>query len=236
MNDANAMSSSRRMPRIKRFRSLFVSFVPIRTIRAGGFTLVEMLVAVGLFIIVMLVAMGSLIAVVGADRRAQSIEVVVNNLDFALDDMSRTIRTGDNYHCTNGSSAPDASISLPQDCSTTGSSYIAVQALPHGDETTYWFSSTCATAPGSSVNFPGYNSGCIEKQVNIDAWNPLTSPEILMQPTAVKFYAVDTQRPPAEIGEPKAVVVLTAEVPTGVGQATTIHLQTTMTQRFYNSP
>jgi type II secretory pathway pseudopilin PulG len=204
--------------------------------QAEGFTLVEMLVAVGLFIIVMVVSMGSLVAVVGADRRAQAIETVVNNLDFALDDMARTIRTGDNFHCRDGAGAggaqPDLSnISAPQDCQS-GSFYMAVEALPSRVESVYWFNSSCGGQ---------YPNGCIEKRTSVDRgvtwsdWFPLTSPELNIKFNTPPFYVVGSQPPNFnDFLQPKATVLLTAQIPTEKGTVT-LHLQTSMTQRLYDT-
>ena len=68
-----------------------------------GFTLVEMIVSVALFGIVMLVAVGALLSVVAANRQSQAIKTVINNLNFALESMSRNILTGSNYRCPSGS-------------------------------------------------------------------------------------------------------------------------------------
>jgi prepilin-type N-terminal cleavage/methylation domain-containing protein len=68
-----------------------------------GFTLIELLVSLALFSIVMLVSIGTLLTLVDANRKAQSIASVTNNLHFALDTMARALSTGYNYYCGNGS-------------------------------------------------------------------------------------------------------------------------------------
>ncbi len=65
----------------------------------GGFTLVEMIVAIFIFSIVMVVAVGALVSVVEANRKAQGVKSVMNNLNFALDSMTRAIRVGTEYSC-----------------------------------------------------------------------------------------------------------------------------------------
>lgn len=65
----------------------------------GGFTLVEMLVALGIFAIVSLVAVGALVRIVGLNRQAQSMQAAMNNLSFGLDSMSRDMRFGSNFYC-----------------------------------------------------------------------------------------------------------------------------------------
>src|SRR3990167_630199 len=77
----------------------------------AGFTLVEMIVAVALFAIVMLVSVGALLSLTAANRKAQALQSVMNNLNVALDGMVRSIRMGSNYHCGLGT------FSEARDCS-----------------------------------------------------------------------------------------------------------------------
>ncbi len=60
-----------------------------------GFTLIEMLVAVALFSIVLIIAMGSIITIVDVNRKSQSLTTVMNDLNFALENVTRSIKTGD---------------------------------------------------------------------------------------------------------------------------------------------
>lgn len=67
-----------------------------------GYTLVELIIAVGLFAFIMMLASGAYLVMIGISRQTQSIATGVNNLSFALETMTRTIRTGTNYSCNNG--------------------------------------------------------------------------------------------------------------------------------------
>lgn len=73
-----------------------------------GFTLIEMIVATGVFAMVMLAATSAYMGVVSLDRRARATNQVVNNLSFAVDAMTRGIRTGTAYRCVDPSGSPDA--------------------------------------------------------------------------------------------------------------------------------
>lgn len=64
-----------------------------------GFTLVEMIVALGLFSIVVTVAVGGLLVLIATNEQLQAEQSVMTNLSFALDSMTREIRTGTNYLC-----------------------------------------------------------------------------------------------------------------------------------------
>src|SRR3989338_9611363 len=82
---------------------------------SSGFTLIELIVAVGLFAVVMLISVGALMSLVSANRKAQALQSVINNLNITLDGMVRSIREGSDYQC---GSQP---VTDP-DCSEGGSS------------------------------------------------------------------------------------------------------------------
>lgn len=71
-----------------------------------GFTLVEMIVSIGIFTIVMLIATSAIFTVVAANNRAQSLKLVMDNLDFALQSMTREIRVGNGYSSSGSGSCP----------------------------------------------------------------------------------------------------------------------------------
>jgi len=67
--------------------------------KEGGYTLIELIVAVGLFAMVMLLASGAYIMMIGLNRQAQGLATGIDNLSFALETMTRDIRTGGGYNC-----------------------------------------------------------------------------------------------------------------------------------------
>lgn len=64
-----------------------------------GYTLIELMVALGLFSIIMLLASGAYLMMIGITRKAQGLSTGVDNLSFALEVMTRNMRTGVNYSC-----------------------------------------------------------------------------------------------------------------------------------------
>lgn len=77
----------------------------------SGFTLVEMIVSLAIFALVVTVSVGALLVLVGTNQRLQGEQSVMTNLSFALDSMSREIRTGTFYYCVSSASA--SSLSSP---------------------------------------------------------------------------------------------------------------------------
>jgi prepilin-type N-terminal cleavage/methylation domain-containing protein len=83
----------------------------------SGFSIVEMLVSVAVFSIVMLIAVGALTTMIDANRKAQALNSVMNNLNLAIESMSRDIRVGTTYRCESGTNPPPPGlVDTPQDC------------------------------------------------------------------------------------------------------------------------
>ena len=87
-----------------------------------AFTLVEIIVALGIFSIVAVVALGALVKIISANKKAQTLQTSITNLNYALEAMSREMRTGSNFYCSG--SAP-FTIPGPQDCPDEDSLYLS---------------------------------------------------------------------------------------------------------------
>lgn len=83
-----------------------------RSSSSGGFTLVEMIVAIFVFSVVMVIATGALVSIMGANRKAQSVKSVMNNVAFSLDSMTRALRVGTEYDCGVSACASEGSNTL----------------------------------------------------------------------------------------------------------------------------
>jgi len=77
---------------------MLVDMSRIRT-RQSGFTLIEMIVSLGVFSVVVTIAVGALLILIASNRQLQDEQAILSNLSFALDSMSRELRTGSNYFC-----------------------------------------------------------------------------------------------------------------------------------------
>lgn len=195
---------------------------PLSTIHSikvnPGFTLIEMMVAVSIFAVVMMIGVGALLTLVEANKRAQAINSVMNNLNIAVESMSRSIRVGTTYHCEEGVAVPaPAVLATPQDC-------------PSGNGTLIAFESSLGNPalPNDQVVYR-YNS--ITKQIerSLDAggsWIALTAPEVSIDD--FEFFVIGTT-----IGntlQPRVVIKVhgSANVP---GGATSFTVQSSVVQR-----
>src|ERR1700741_217077 len=79
-----------------------------------GFTLIEVMIAVALFTVIMTLGIGAVLNSNATHKKTQTLRSVMDNLSFIMEDMSRTLRLGSNYHCID-QSAP-AGLEDPHDC------------------------------------------------------------------------------------------------------------------------
>ncbi len=185
------------------------------TKHSRGFTLIEILVSVAIFTTVMVIALGALLSMSESDRKAQTLKSVINNLNFTLDAMSRSMRTGVNYHCD----VSQGTITATRDCSSTPATSVAFLAA---DNQTVKYcrgnGSTCS-ASGTAVLVSKGSA----------AYAPLTASEVAI--TNLQFYVTGAQS--ATI-QPYIVILLSGRVQVSASQTSAFDLQTSVTQRLYD--
>lgn len=179
-----------------------------------------MIVAVGLFAVVMVICVSTLFALVNANRKAQALQSVMNNLNISLDNMARSIRMGRAYHC--GSSPPYTGT---RDCAT-GDTEIVFERYG-GDPSRFddqWFykydtdGSTCGVRAICKNEFGGTAGN----------WSRITAPEITID--SMRFYTVGTTRTDAT--QPRVIIVVKGTAgATNVKTRSTFHIQVGATQR-----
>ena len=211
------------------------------------------MVSVTIFAMVMVVALGALLTISASERKAETLKSVMTNLNFAMDSMSRSIRTGVNYDGFNcsPSSLPVSAIPTATDCSTgTGTYAIAFQAVQ-------------ASLPSCVVNQPcvvtycrGNGSTCSASGTSIlrsiyngtanSGFLPITSSELLI--SNLSFYVKGAPR--GDSLQPRVTITISGYIPLNGGAATqsacigqgssatsqcsAFNIETTVTQRLYD--
>ena len=69
-----------------------------------GFTLIEIMVATAIFMMIMLAAIGALVSTSQSAKKAKALRSAMDNVNYAMDNISRNLRLGSNYYCPGGSS------------------------------------------------------------------------------------------------------------------------------------
>lgn len=93
-----------------------------KSVKIGGFTLIEVIVSVAIFAVVMTMAAGAIISALDANDRNLAIELNTDNLQNSINQISREIQRGDAYHCREGGAIDEG-----QGCYPTGNTYFAFE-------------------------------------------------------------------------------------------------------------
>ncbi|HUO50131.1 MAG TPA: type II secretion system protein [Candidatus Paceibacterota bacterium] len=181
----------------------------------AGFTLIEMLVAVALFAVVMLVAGATLLSLVYANRKAQALQSVMNNLNISLDEMVRSVRMGSNYRCGSQTPAPNG------DCSAGNT---IIYYTPFGQDPSNR-SEDVAYAYDNNGTICGANRICV---ISGGVAIPITAPEVAI--SNMTFFVVGTT--PHDNVQPKVVITLTGSASTANSRTkSNFSIQATAVQR-----
>src|SRR3989344_1216880 len=166
-----------------------------------GFTLIELMVAVSIFIIIMTISMGSIIGILDANRKSRSLKTVLNNLNLAVESMSKEMRFGKNYHCGSGT------ITEPQNCPSGGTlmSFLSSDDL----QITYRLNGTT-----------------IEKKTEDEIYLPVTGPEITIDD--LTFFTFGAAK--VDLLLSNVIIKIKSHAGTGKGQSN-FTLQTLVSQR-----
>ncbi|MFA6355036.1 MAG: type II secretion system protein [Candidatus Paceibacterota bacterium] len=64
-----------------------------------AFTLIELMIATTLFTIIMMMGVGALVVSSNAAKVSQKLRIAVDNVNFAMESMTRELRMGTHYQC-----------------------------------------------------------------------------------------------------------------------------------------
>lgn len=186
-----------------------------------AFTLIELLVSVTIFSIVMLISTGSLLSMVEANRKAQSLKAVVNNLSFALDQMSRTLRDGRTFHCGSGD------VTAMKDC-PEGATLIALEKFGGRSSIATDQYIFCLGSPTTNQCDPVNGTAILRSTTGVGGpYYPITAPEVTI--TRLVFYVAGSAKNDGT--QPRVIMILRGIAGVNARTQTEIRLQTTMAQR-----
>ncbi len=81
-----------------------------------------MMVSMTIFTVLMVAGMGALLSALQQNKASQNMQTAMNNINFIMEDMSRNIRLGSNFHCQTGGETdflPSSSTVYPWNCYET---------------------------------------------------------------------------------------------------------------------
>lgn len=188
-----------------------------RAAHSRGFSLVELMVALTLFMAVVTMAIGTLLVLINANAKAQNMQDVMTNLTFALDSMTREIRTGTGYYCA-GNLPSSISDEATQDCITqTGISIVE--------------GGSSLTGSGSPRIAYRFANGRIERRLGSGSWLPLTSDIVEIETMYFTVLGSDTYSATGNTTQPTVTIFISGRAGDRTDRDAEFSLQTTITRR-----
>ncbi len=178
-----------------------------------GFTLIEIIVSIGVFTFIMFISIGAIYSIFDANRKSQNTRAIIDNLNYTLESMTRTIRFGHTYHCDISQGANDEA----RDCASGASSM--------------------------AVIVPGYirpflfrlQGGSIQRSLNVGAfWQSLTGPDVTITNLTFRVFG-SPKYSNGDMLQPQVIIVVSGYVGTKATSRTTFTIQTTISQRSVDS-
>ena len=167
----------------------------------SGYTLVELIIAIGLFSIIMTLSSGAYLMMIGLNRQAQGIATGINDLSFAIETMTRDIRTGSLYSCGIGLGLGD--------CPLGSSSF----SFKNKDSLTVSY---------------GLSGSSLQKTINATQ-EVLTDSSVTISSFTV--YVSGTSPAPSDYQQPRVTIVISGTVSSGAGKTQSFTVQTGATMR-----
>lgn len=171
-----------------------------------GFTLFEIIVAMGVFSMAVSVILSAMVSITDAQRKAITLQSAEDNLRFAIEALSRDIRTGHGYDCNN--------TGTPNNCAAGA------------------FRMTFVPAKGGNV-FYRWNGLdlSIEKSTDGSLYYPITGSDIKIN--MLRFYVFGTGR---DGEQPRVLISIRATAQDLKSKAQSqFNIQTTIAQRELDS-
>lgn len=177
-----------------------------------GFTIIETMIAVALFLTVIMIGTDSLLNTTLLQKKSQDMRSIMDNLSFIMEDMSRNIRTGYDFHCSDNLS----NFGTPLSC--VSGKVLAFKSTS-GNQWVYKIDTT------DGINFD------ISKSVDGgSSWTQLNPNEINFS-SASGFVVTGAEPPPGNSQQPFATVRLVGTITSANNTVTPFSLQTSVSQR-----
>jgi prepilin-type N-terminal cleavage/methylation domain-containing protein len=198
-----------------------------------GFTLIETMIAMAIFIFVVTIGMGALLNVSLIHEKSQDMRSVMDNLSFIMEDMSRNLRTGYNYHCGNISGAETLQNCTPPNGGGVASSVIffkpATIASSDANPFDLWGYEIVLDANGTTYDIDKTTNGG-------QSWVSLNPEAIQIDPTHSGFSVVGTLPPSGSNNQQPFVTIRLVGTVTYQGVSNSFSIQTSVSQRLLNQP
>lgn len=191
-------------------------------INSEGFTLVELMVSLSIFSIVMVISVGTLLIMIDINAKAQAVYSSTSNLSFALDSMTREIRTGYHYYCY--ATDINATVNVPSITTTnncTNGNLISIIREKDAKQLVYRLHGT-AIEQNLKNTSTGVETG----------WQQITSDEVSIDKFELKVVGADTYYASgSDTAQPAVDLLIAGSISNGLNTTTDFSIQTHIVER-----
>lgn len=172
----------------------------------SGFTLIELMVATSLFVVIMLSSMSALFMLLGESKNSRALRFAMDNVNFAMDSMTRSIRMGSNYYCVeDGFKMPTSNtIGDGKDCINGGYILAFIPQIKEGETESSLIGYMRVESPDESGKFT--IKKCTDNDIN--SCVPIVSPDVNID--VLKFFVKGTESSSGE--QPSVYIIMKGTV------------------------
>lgn len=174
------------------------------------------MIATSIFLVVVMIGMSALLNANLIQQKSQNMRSIMDNLSFIMEDMSRNLRTGYNYHC--GTTVSET----PLSCAFGSTVFFEAAAGTIGNSVDQWGYKIESLDGGVTYN--------ISRSVNGEPFEQLNSEEIKIDGIFSGFSVIGAEPPTGDTQQPFVIIRLVGKI-TYRGVDTPFLLQTSVSQR-----
>ncbi len=197
-----------------------------------GYTIVETMISISIFLVIIVMGIGTLLNANLLHQKSNSMRSIMDNLNFVMEDMSRNLRTGYNYHCfISGETIPASTSSVMSTPKSCASGWAISFEYAYGDST---------DTDGDQIDHDDQwvyyidNTGKIFKSTQgpyaVASFVQLTPNEIVIDTAASSFSVLGAESVPGNEQQPFITIRLVGKI-TYKDTVTPFSLQTSVSQR-----
>lgn len=190
---------------------------------AKGFSLVELLVSLSIFSTVMTISIGTILVMIDINAKAQAIFTSSTNVAFALDNITREIRTGHHYYCGSGTGYTAEG---PQEVNSTNA------CVPTTQDPQFIYFTRERDGVRSGYKLSVLNEvGYIEQYFNGN-WTPITSIEdVDIETFSLRVQGITSHGVNGDVVQPGVDLIIEGKMSNGLEVDTEFSLETHVAQR-----
>ncbi len=193
-----------------------------KNLRQSGFTLIEVMVSVAIFSIIVTIGIGSLLSINTAHKKALANKTALDSVNFVMESIAKSIRTGDYYTCKDLSTDYDGALGYfmasPSETFGCGAGneidFIQFNDSERGERVSYGY---------DTILDP---DGAIVRKIENGSWEKITGEDVSVD----AFHIVVVGNALDDGLQPRATIRVVFRVRVG-GQEQIIAMQSTVSQR-----